>query len=90
MIAAILSLVGLILGFAIRAIYRKWERDDDPIHQHKVRYEQAERDISSGNQNSATVHGGSDLDELDRLLDGKGGSGGPAGDKSSEGATIHP
>lgn len=54
-------------------IKRRAAKADDPLVQNQNRYDQIAKDISTGKSVPLTVHATADLDELDRLLDGKSG-----------------
>ena len=72
MTLAIIGLITAIAPFAVRWVYRRWARKDDPLEQHRVRYQQISRDIISQASERATVNATADLDELERRVRHKG------------------
>jgi len=64
---AILGIVGALLPFVLRLIYRRWARSDDPLTQHRSRYAHIDRQIISRASERITRGASDDLDELERL-----------------------
>lgn len=67
MTAAIIAIIAAVVPFAIWLWKRRAEKADDPQQQHRKRYEQIEKDIARRDSTGSTLHGGDDLDALDRL-----------------------
>jgi hypothetical protein len=67
MTTAIISLVSLVLGILFWFLKKRDATRNDPLTQNRNRYEQIDHDIATENSDAATLHGNSDLDELDRL-----------------------
>lgn len=67
MTAAIIAIIAAVVPFVIWLWKRRAAQADDPQQQHRERYAQIEKDIARRDSAGSTLHGGDDLDELDRL-----------------------
>lgn len=67
MTAAIISLLAGLLGLGTWWVKRRAAKRDNPLEQHRQRYDKVDQDIITGSaaQNGAHLH--ADLDELERL-----------------------
>jgi len=72
MTLAIIGLLTAAVPFLIRWIYRRWQRANDPLEQHRKRYAQIDRQIISRASERITRGASDDLDELERLRHKKG------------------
>ncbi len=81
MIKAILQIVNKLLFF----LKRKFKKSDDPLEQHKKRYEQIDKDIKSEDSSKATTNADSDLNEWERLQKLKDNSNRSNGNESKKG-----
>ncbi|MDB6017669.1 MAG: hypothetical protein JWR19_2158 [Pedosphaera sp.] len=72
MTIAILGIIAALVPFIIWLVRRQAAKKDDPITQNEKRTEQIDKDIAKGDGVQAGVNGANDLDELDRLQNGKG------------------
>lgn len=64
---AILTILAALIPFAIWLYRTHRTKAESPAEQNKKRYEIIESDIARRDSDAATLHGGDDLDELDRL-----------------------
>lgn len=65
--AGIVAILAAVIPFGIWLYRTNREQAATPEAQDKKRYEQIESDIAKRDSDAATLHGGDDLDELDRL-----------------------
>jgi hypothetical protein len=70
-IKAIFVFLSEALGLTNFLVRRRAAKADDPKEQNKVRYEQIDKDIASGDSTVSTLHADNDLDALERLRNGK-------------------
>lgn len=78
---ALLSLASVLLSLLFWWVKRRASQADDPMTQNEKRYEQIDEDLAARDGAQAGVHGGADLDEIERLqrTQGGGGAGGSNG-----------
>ena len=86
MTLAILGLLATIIPFVIWLWQKGIVAADDPLVQHKNRYDQIEKDIAAGRSNPAASS--DDLDTLDRLRIAAGDTSGPSRDPLVKGPGI--
>ena len=71
MTIAILTILGALIPFGIWLYRTNREQAADPLEQNRKRYEQIDQDIAGQDSKVATGNASADLDELDRLRNGK-------------------
>lgn len=69
----LIPIIATVLGLAFWLLRRGIEHHDDPLNNHKERYETIDKDIASRNSKAATAHATAELDELDRVRNAGGG-----------------
>ena len=73
MLTGLFSFLGEAFKLLFFFVQRGEARRNDPLEQHRQRYEELDRNLDRGDATAAVVAGARDLDELERLQHARAG-----------------